>query len=194
MKLDFPATARNAEAILAELRSRLGPSGRLLEVASGSGQHAARLARELPGWSWQPSDIEPEHLASIAAWTADCPNVLPPLKLDAQGTWPPGAYDAVLAINLIHIAPWEATSGLMRGASRALRPGGLLYLYGALQVEGRHTSESNVAFDAGLRRQNAAWGVRHCEEVCAEASGAGLALVNRVAMPANNFSLWFRKA
>ncbi len=193
MRLDFPATARNGAAILAELRGRLGDRGKLLEVASGSGQHAALLAPELPGWTWQPSDLEPEHLASIAAWTGGCANVLPPLALDVLGTWPEGPYDAVLAINLIHIAPWQATGALMRGAASVLRAGGLLYLYGAFHLEGRPTSESNAAFDEGLRRQNPAWGVRHFEEVCAEASAAGLGPVARVAMPANNFSVWFGK-
>lgn len=190
--LDFPATFRNRAVILEQLRARLPARGRLLEVASGSGQHAAALAPELPGWSWQPSDPDPRCLASIQAWTADLPQVRPPLLLDVRDPWPEGPFQAVLAINLIHIAPWEVTGALMKGAARVLAPGGLLYLYGALMLEGRHTAPSNQEFDRSLRAQDPSWGVRSFEAVCQEAEGAGLTFLERVAMPSNNFSLWFQ--
>ncbi len=192
-RLDFPATERNREAIFRVLDSRLPPRAHLLEVASGSGQHAAWMAAQRPDWRWQPSDPEASHRASIRAWSCELPNVLEPLDLDVLGEWPAGAYDAVLAINLIHVAPWEATPALMRGARQVLKPGGMLFLYGALKLVGCHTAPSNEAFDRSLRGQNESWGVRDFEAVCQEAEKAGLELLERIAMPANNFSVWFTR-
>lgn len=192
-RLDFPATERNREAILQVLDQRLQGAVEILEVASGSGQHAAWMAGQRPLWRWQPSDPDPTHRASILAWSEGLTNVLEPLELDVLGEWPEGTYDAVLAINLIHVAPWEATPALMRGACRALRPGGLLYLYGALKLVGCHTAPSNLAFDRSLREQDERWGVRDFEAVCQEAENAGLELLERIAMPANNFSVWFTR-
>lgn len=187
--LDFPATARNRIPILEQLQGHLGPAGRLLEVASGSGQHAAAMAPALSGWTWQPSDPDPRHRESIRAWTHGLPNVLSPLDLDVLGEWPEQRYDAVLAINLIHIAPWKATAALMRGARKV---SDRLYLYGALKLDGEHTAPSNAEFDLSLRAQNPDWGVRDLGEVVREAEAAGFSLRERVAMPANNFSLWFQ--
>lgn len=192
-RLDFPATERNREAIFRVLDSRLPPRAHLLEVASGSGQHAAWMAAQRPDWRWQPSDPQARHRASIRAWSCELPNVLEPLDLDVLGEWPVGVYDAVLAINLIHVAPWEATPALMRGARQVLRPGGLLFMYGALKLVGCHTALSNEAFDRSLRGQDESWGVRDFEAVCQEAEKAGLELLERIAMPANNFSVWFTR-
>lgn len=188
MTLDFPATARNRAVILEQLRENLPSSGALLEVASGSGQHAAGMAPDLPGWTWQPSDPDPRHRESIRAWTEHLPNVLAPLDLDVTGTWPDQRYDVVLAINLIHIAPSEVTGALMRGARQV---SDRLYLYGALRKGGLHTAPSNAEFDRSLRAQNPDWGVRNLEDVVLEAEKVGLRLTQCVSMPANNFSLWF---
>lgn len=193
--LDFPATWRNREVILEKLRARLRPGQRVLEVASGSGQHVSFFAEQMPRVWFQPSDVEPEHLASISAWArhAGAGNVAEPLLLDARGEWPAERYDAVLCINLIHISPWSVTEALIPAAASNLTRGGWLYLYGAYQRNGEHTSESNRAFDAGLRQQNPAWGVRHLEEVerLAGAHGFGPAEVHQ--MPANNLSVFFDK-
>ena len=136
--------------ILEKLRPRLSPGQSVLEVASGSGQHVAYFAQNLPEVRFQPSDLEPEHLTSISAWARDLgvTNVAEPLQLDARGVWPQERFDAVLGINLIHISPWPVTGALVAGAAQVLKPGGWLYLYGAYQRRGTHTSESNRAFDA----------------------------------------------
>ncbi|WP_018259759.1 DUF938 domain-containing protein [Methylobacterium sp. WSM2598] len=190
-----PAVARNREPILAVLRRLLPETGLVLEVASGSGEHAAHFARALPGLAFQPSDPEPAALRSIAAHAraAALPNLRPPLALDAAAeTWPLARADAVLAINMIHIAPWPATEGLMRGAGRLLPPGAPLVLYGPFMVEDTPTAPSNLAFDADLRARNPAWGLRDLGAVARAARGQGLALAERVAMPANNLCLVFR--
>lgn len=192
-RLDFPATERNREPILQVLDVRLPGPAQLLEVASGSGQHAAWMAGQRPLWRWQPSDPSPTHRASIRGWSEGLSNVLEPLELDVLGEWPEGTYDAVLAINLIHVAPWEATPALMRGAREVLKPGGFLYLYGAMKLCGCHTAPSNLAFDRSLREQDERWGVRDFEAVCQEAESAGLEFLERIAMPANNFSVWFTR-
>ncbi len=187
-----PATARNREPILAVLRRVLPRAGFVLEVASGSGEHAASVAAALPGILWQPSDVDPEARASIAAWCAGVPSVRPPLALDVTADhWPIAAADAVVCINLIHIAPWAACEGLVRGAARTLRAGGVLFLYGPYRVGGADTAPSNAAFDASLRAQDPGWGVRDLEAVVALAAAAGLEHRETVQMPANNLSVVF---
>ena len=193
-----PATARNRDPILAVLKPRLPANGVVLEVAAGAGEHAAYFAASLPGLLWRPTDPDPDALASIAAWRghADPPNLLPPLRLDASDpdTWPIDRADAVVNINMIHISPWAATQGLMAGAGRLLPAGGLLFLYGPFIEPDIDTAPSNVAFDLDLRRRDPAWGLRRLDEVTALAARHGLALAERIAMPANNLSLVFRKA
>lgn len=189
-----PATERNREPILAVLRHVLPSRGVVLEIASGTGEHAIHFARALAGLTWQPSDRDPMARASIAAWAAEAalPNVRPPLALDASAeTWPIAHADAIVCINMIHISPWRATLGLMRGAGRVLGPGGVLYLYGAYKRAGQHTAPSNAAFDESLRRQNPEWGVRDLEAVIELAASHGLRHQETIAMPANNLSVVF---
>ncbi len=189
-----PAVARNREPILDVLRERLPASGTALEIASGSGEHALAFAAAFPTLVWQPSDPDPANRASIAAWIASDggPNLLPPLALDATAEiWPLATADAVLCINMIHIAPWAACLGLMRGAARLLAPGGLLYLYGPFMRDGAHTAPSNASFDESLRARDPAWGVRDLADVIAAAEGFASPTV--VAMPANNLSVLFRR-
>jgi SAM-dependent methyltransferase len=195
-KRHAPATQRNRDAILPILRRVLPGSGLVLEVASGTGEHAACFAAALPGLVWQPTDPEPEARASISAWVAEAGalNVAPPLDLDVRAdVWPIERADAVVAINLIHIAPWAATLGLLAGAARVLPPGGPLYLYGAYRREGRHTAPSNEAFDQSLRERDPAWGVRDLEAIVEAARAVGIALDEVVEMPANNLSVIFRR-
>lgn len=193
-----PSTARNRDPILLVLRPRLPASGLVLEIAAGAGEHAVYSAAALPHLQWQPTDPDPEALASIAAWRdhAALPNLLPPLRLDASDpdSWPVGHADAVVNINMIHISPWSAAQGLMAGAGRVLPSGGLLYLYGPYVEADVETAPSNLAFDRSLRDRNPAWGVRRLDDVAALAAAQGLALAERIAMPANNLSLVFRKA
>jgi SAM-dependent methyltransferase len=189
--------ARNREPILEVLRRVLPPQGFVLEVASGSGEHAAYFAKGLPGMSWQPTDLDPQVLASIAAHrqAAGAANLLPPLSLDVMAEeWPAARADALVCINMIHITPWAASEGLLAGAERVLPAGGVLYLYGPYRIDGRHTAPSNLAFDAWLRGQNAQWGVRDLTDVTALARRHGLALAETVPMPANNLSVIFRRA
>ena len=193
--LTAPAVARNRDPILAVLRRVLPVSGSVLEVASGTGEHAVHFAAALPGLAWQPTDIDADALRSIAAYrrSAQLPNLLPALELDAAAPpWPVARADAVVAINMIHIAPWAAAQGLMAGAARVLAPAGVLYLYGAFKENGRHTAPSNAAFDASLRASDPEWGVRDLAEVAALAATHGLDFAERIAMPANNLSLVFR--
>jgi SAM-dependent methyltransferase len=200
-RLSSPAARRNRDPILAVLRRVLPAEGAVLEVASGSGEHAVWLAAHLPGLVFQPSDPEPASRASISAWIAreGLPNVRAPLALDATDEdWALPAeiaarLVAVLCINMGHVAPWQATLGLLRGAGRVLRSGGVLYLYGPYKREGRHTAPSNAAFDASLRARDPASGVRDLEDVVAAAGRAGLALASVEEMPANNLSIIFRK-
>jgi SAM-dependent methyltransferase len=196
MKLDAPATHRNREPILAVLRPALADGSLVLEIAGGTGQHAAFFAQSLPHVVWQPSDPDPANLASIEAWRAEAgaPNLRPALALDTEAEiWPVTRADAVICINMIHIAPWSACAGLVRGASRALGAGGLLYLYGPYRIGGTLSAPSNVAFDGSLRAQNPAWGVRELDDVTALAVGAGFVREAVVAMPANNHSVLFRR-
>ncbi|WP_340314267.1 DUF938 domain-containing protein [Rhizorhabdus argentea] len=192
-----PATERNREPILELLRSILPASGTVLEVASGTGEHAIHFARALPDLIWRPSDPDPAALGSIRAWAeaAKLGNVRPPLLLDAAAPeWPITAADAMLCINMIHISPWEATVGLMAGAARLLAPGAPLYLYGPYRRAGMPTAPSNEAFDASLKARDPRWGLRDLETVVALASGQGLVLDSVVDMPANNLSVVLRRS
>jgi SAM-dependent methyltransferase len=189
-----PATLRNRDAIAAVLRDILPASGLVLEVASGTGEHAVHFARAFPGLTFQPSDPDPAGLASITAWAAEAnlPNLLPPIRLDASAAeWPVSDAAAILCINMIHISPWVATLGLLRNAAAILPQGAPLYLYGPYRREGIPTAPSNEEFEASLKSRNPEWGLRHVEEVAAAATG--LALKQIIEMPANNLSLIFRK-
>ena len=192
-----PSTARNRDPILAVLRAHLPPAGLVVEVAAGAGEHAVHMAAALPGLQWLPTDADPDALASIAAWRdyAGLPNLLAPLRLDASDPagWPVERADALVAINMSHISPWSAAQGLMAGAGRVLPQGGVLALYGPYVEAGVETAPGNLAFDADLRRRNPAWGLRDVAEVTALAAGHGFTLAARVAMPANNLSLVFRR-
>jgi SAM-dependent methyltransferase len=189
------AAERNREPILNVLREVLPERGVVLEVASGTGQHAAHFAAALPALTWQPSELDHGMHPSIAAWTRGVSNVLPPLALDATtDPWPVPALAGVFNANMIHISPWEVCVGLFRGAARHLDPGGVLVTYGPYRIGGRHTSESNAAFDQRLRETDPRWGVRDLEAVCEVATANGLAFERRFQMPANNQTLLFRKA
>ena len=192
-----PSTARNREPIRDVLKTCLPPKGQVLEIAAGAGEHAVFFAQAFPGLAWRPTDPDPDALASIAAWRAQAglPNLLEPLRLDAADPagWPVAHADAVVNINMIHISPWAASEGLMAGAGRVLPAGGLLFVYGPYIEPGVETAPSNLAFDASLKARNPAWGLRNLEAVTALAAGHGLDLARRVAMPANNLSLVFRR-
>ena len=192
-----PSTARNREPILEVLKTCLPQTGLVLEIAAGAGEHAAYNAAALPGWQWQPTDPDPDALASIAAWRdhAALANLLAPLRLDAADpeSWPVSHADAVVNINMIHISPWAATQGLMAGAGRILPPGGVLVLYGPYFEADVEPAPSNLAFDENLTSRNPAWGIRRLEDVTALAAGHGLVREGRIAMPANNLSLIFRR-
>ncbi len=192
-----PAAERNGPVILAELQRLLPPSGLLLEIASGTGQHAALCAAGLPGWQWLPSDFDAATLPSISAWCAGLANVLLPIRLDVQAAgWPgvPTPLDAIYCANMIHIAPWACTAALMQGAAQRLSPQGLLITYGPYLLDDVETAPGNLAFDADLRLRNPAWGLRRLADIAAEAQAVDLALREQVAMPANNRLLvWGRK-
>jgi SAM-dependent methyltransferase len=189
-----PATQRNRQPILDVLRRVLPARGLVLEVAAGTGEHAAFFAGALPELVWQPSDVDAEARRSVVAWTRDVPNVRPPLALDVRDDdWPVAHADAIVTINMIHITPWECCLGLVRGAGRVLSSGGALYLYGPYRLDGRHTAPSNAAFDQSLRARDPEWGVRDVEAVVAAADAEGLSHVETVAMPANNQSVIFTR-
>ena len=191
-----PACERNRGPILAELLRLLPPQGTALEIAAGTGQHAAHFAAALPQWSWQPSDGDANALPSIAAWCAGLANVRPAVTLDVMAAhWPgiPAVVDAVFCANMIHISPWATTAALMQGAARHLAPGGLLLLYGPYLVDGEPAAAGNVGFDADLRARNPAWGLRRLADVLAQAAASGFALCERVDMPANNLLLALRR-
>ncbi|MDX6749899.1 DUF938 domain-containing protein [Geminicoccaceae bacterium 1502E] len=195
-RLHAPATLRNRDAILTVLHEVLPARGLVLEVASGSGEHVVHFAAALPSLTFQPSDSDPRARLSVAAWaeTAGLANLRPPLVLDAAASqWPLAAADAVLCINMIHIAPWSAVEGLVKGAGAILPPGAPLYLYGPFRRHGAHTAPSNAAFDESLRERNPAWGVRDLEDVAALAATAGFSPPTVSAMPANNLSVVFRR-
>lgn len=197
MKRFAPATERNREPLAAVLRKSLPESGTLLEIASGTGEHAVYFAGLFPNLVWQPTDPDPGALESIRAWRADegTSNLLEPLRLDAAAeTWPVDAADAILCVNMVHISPWAATKGLMRGAGRLLGTGAPLVLYGPYRRAGVPTAASNEAFDESLRARNPEWGLRDLEAVEGEAARHGLELERAVEMPANNLTLLFRRA
>lgn len=193
-----PAAERNGPPILAALQRRLPATGAMLEIASGTGQHAAHFGAGLPGWRWWPTDFESAALPSIRAWCEGLPNVQPPQVLDVlQPHWPgvPAEVDAVFCANMIHIAPWACCAGLMRGAARHLHAQGRLFTYGPYLEDEVLTAPGNLAFDADLRQRDPAWGLRRREDVEAVAAAAGLQLLERLAMPANNLLLaWGRTA
>jgi SAM-dependent methyltransferase len=197
MKRHAPATARNRGPILDVLRPRLPADGLVLEVASGSGEHAVHFAAALPRLVFQPSDPDEDALASIDAWaaTSALANIRPAMALDAtQPSWPVEEAAAVLCCNMIHIAPWSAAVGLVAGAARVLPDHGLLYLYGPYRRDGGHTAPSNEAFDRDLRRRNPAWGIRDLEAVSELAEAHGFAPPEVIDMPANNLSVIFRRS
>ena len=194
--LTAPAAERNKDPILAVLRRVLPETGLVLEIASGTGQHIVHFAAALPRLAWQPSDPDPEMRVSIAAWIAETglPNVRQPLAIDVRDEqWPVEHADAVLAVNMVHIAPWTATLGLIRGAGRLLPARGALILYGPYKRGGSHTAPSNKAFDAQLRASNPEWGVRDLEAVVDAARLQGIELEEVVEMPANNLTVVFRR-
>lgn len=190
------AAERNQGPLLAVLQQRLPPQGEALEVASGTGQHAAYLSAGLPGWRWQPTDGDADALLSIAAWCAGLPQVQAPRRLNLldapMDACESASLDLVFCANLLHISPWATCPALMQCARHWLRPGGWLITYGPYRVEGEPLAPGNLAFDADLRQRNPAWGLRSVQAVAAEALAAGLALAERVAMPANNLCLVFR--
>lgn len=195
--LSSPAARRNAQAILGVLRAHLPARGSLLEIASGSGEHAVAFAAALPDLSWTPSDPSAEARSSIAAWTSrhGLGNLRAPLALDAADptTWPQRQVEAIYCANMTHISPWSATEGLIDMAGRVLRrPGGLLVLYGPYREAGVPLATSNAAFDDSLKARNVEWGLRDREVVEALARSHGLAATLRVQMPANNLILLFR--
>jgi cyclopropane fatty-acyl-phospholipid synthase-like methyltransferase len=191
-----PAVARNKAAITEVLGRHLPASGLVLEIASGSGEHALHFAEHFPALTFQPTDADAAALASIAAWRdeARLTNLLPPLMLDVMAdVWPMQKADVLVCINMIHIAPWEATAALMQGAARSLPPNGMLFLYGPFKQGGAHTAPSNAEFDASLRAQDVRWGVRDLGAVAEIARAAGFAAPMVEAMPANNLSVIFRR-
>ncbi len=195
-KRHAPATVRNRDAIADVLEKVLPPSGTVLEVASGTGEHIIHFAQRFPQLVWQPSDYSELSLPSIAAWVAEAGvgNVLPPVPLDASAAdWPVPAAAAILCINMIHISPWAATQGLMAGAGRLLPAGAPLYLYGPFLRDDAETAPSNRDFDQSLKDRNPDWGLRHLTDVTALAAAQGLQLDRVIEMPANNLSVIFRK-
>lgn len=204
---ESPAAERNKQPILEQLQRLLPPQGRLLELASGTGQHAAWFAAGLPGWHWQPTEANSAALPTIAAWVqrAGVANVRPPCRLDvADPTWPSDdaslardfeqPFDAIFCANLLHIAPWSVCQPLMQGVRRHLAPDGQLLLYGPFLEGDVPTAASNHEFDASLRRQHPAWGIRQREAVERCAHDAGLRLRQRIPMPSNNLLLVFKPA
>jgi len=195
-KQTFPATERNREPIFGVLARVLPSKGTLLEIASGTGEHAVWMAPRVPSIRWQPSDADPAMRASIAAWIAETgvPNVAVPLALDVCATpWPIDSADAIYCANMIHIAPWAACEALLRGAGVVLAAGAPLVLYGPFKLGGVHTAESNATFDASLQRRDPQWGVRDLERVVDVARDAQLLHVESVSLPANNQAIVFRR-
>jgi len=191
-----PSAARNREPILDVLRRALPRSGTVLEIASGTGEHAVHFAAALPDLTWQPTDPDVDSRRSIAAWRAEAklPNLRPPLPLDVtHADWPVARADAIVCINMIHISPWTATLALMAGAGRLLSAGSPLFLYGPFRRAGVPTAPGNEAFDASLRSRDPAWGLRDLDEVAAVAQASGLLLRDVIPMPANNLSALFER-
>jgi hypothetical protein len=195
-KWSAPSAERNKGPILEVLARVLPRRGVVLEIASGTGQHVVHFAKALPDLIWQPSDPDEELRASVALRIAEeqLANVNNPVDLDVTRLpWPVQTADAVLAINMIHVAPWSATPALFAGAKALLSTEQVLFLYGPYRRYGRHTSDSNAQFDLDLRTRNPAWGIRDLEAVSDVAAGAGFVLAEAVDMPANNFSLVFKR-
>jgi hypothetical protein len=195
MKQFAPAAARNREPIREVLARVLPPAGTVLTIAEGTGEHAVHFATGFPSLTWQPTDRDEAALESIAAWCADArlPNLRGPVALDVtHPVWPVAAADAVTCINMIHIAPWEATLGLFAGAAKLLAPGALLFLYGPYRFGGQFTAPSNEAFDQSLRSRDSRWGIRDVRDL--EAAATGFVLRETIAMPANNHSLILRRS
>ena len=191
-----PATVRNRDFILDVLRNVLPTTGIILEVASGSGEHVVHFARSLPSLVFQPSDPEPDALRSISAWTkaTHVTSVRAPIVLDAlQSSWPIASADGIICINMVHISPWDATVGLIKGAAAILPPGSPLYFYGPYKRKGFTTAPSNEAFDRNLRDRNPTWGLRDLEAVAAIAQSLGFSVPAVTEMPANNLSVVFRR-
>ncbi len=202
-KKHAPATDRNREPILAVLKDCLPEHGTILEIASGSGQHAIYFVDHMPGHYWLPSDPDLASRDSISAWWWDVQlkNILPPLNINTlENFWPvekvelPLPVTAMVCINMIHISPWESAVGLMKGAARVLPEDGILYLYGPYKIDGEHTAPSNELFDLSLQSQNPDWGVRDLNDISSLAGENGLSLVKTVPMPANNLSVILRKS
>jgi hypothetical protein len=192
----WPAAERNKQPILDVLRRVLPASGIVLELAAATGQHVEHFARALPNLIWQPSDFDAEHLATLRERVrrARLANLLPPLRIDVtEADWPITQVTAIYNANMIHISPWSVTLGLFSGAGRLLSPGAVLVTYGPYSVDGQHISDSNRTFDESLKSRNASWGVRDIGEVSAVAGEYGFSLEQRVQMPANNFTLIWRK-
>jgi SAM-dependent methyltransferase len=191
-----PATLRNRDPILDVLRRVLPDQGTVLEIASGSGEHAAYFAPKLSSLKWQPSAPNPESRASISSWALEvqAENLLEPVNLDVLvQPWPVSKADAIVCCNMVHISPWAVTQALMAGAGRMLGSGGILYLYGPYRIDGEHTAPSNQAFDESLKSRDAEWGIRDLADVTAEATANNIDHIETVQMPANNLSLIFRK-
>lgn len=191
-----PATLRNRDPILDVLKLFLPEDGLVLEVASGSGEHAAYFAPRLEGLTWQPSAPNAESRASISSWAqeTECDNLLGPVELDVLvDPWPVPQADAMVCINMIHISPWAVTKSLMAGAARTLRTGGILYLYGPYKVDGEHSAPSNQAFHESLKSRDAQWGIRDLADVIREAKTQGLEHTQSIQMPANNQSVIFKR-
>ena len=194
-----PAADRNKQAILEVLLKVLPERGNALEIASGTGQHVAWFASGLPGWTWQPSDAQPDGFASMNVWVTEqgVRNVRSPVVVDVMArNWlpTPQLFDLIYCANMLHIAPWATCAGLMRGSAQHLAPSGRLVTYGPYLEDGVPTSPGNLAFDQSLRERNPAWGIRRLEDVVLEAAKTGLKLIARHAMPANNLLLvWARQ-
>lgn len=199
-----PAAERNQGPILAQLLALLPPAGAALEIASGTGQHAAHFASALPGWTWQPTDQQSTHFGSITGWAAQAGvgNVRAPLRLDVlQSPWPSddpafgtASFDLIYCANMLHIAPWACCAGLLQGAARYLAPGGCLVTYGPYLEDGVPTAPGNLSFDASLRAQDPSWGIRRIDDVAAVAAQSGLRLTARYTLPANNLLLVWNHA
>ena len=191
-----PAAQRNRELIAGVLAEWLPDRGVVLEIASGTGEHAVHFAERFPGLEWQPSDVHADALGSIRAWRDDSglSNIREPIVVDASSAdWPVERADAVLSINMVHISPWASALGMIENASRLLGAGAPLILYGPWLKEGIPTAASNLAFDADLRRRDPQWGLRRVEDFAQSASGKGLDLAEIRQMPANNLMLLFRR-
>jgi hypothetical protein len=193
VKRQAPAAARNVDPIGDVLDRWLPSSGLVLEIASGTGEHALAFARRFGNLDWQPSDADPDALASIAAWQAEGPaNLRPPVLLDVRAReWPLPAADAILCTNMVHISPWASSLGLLDGAARLLSNGAPLILYGPWLESDVEAAPSNLAFDQSLRARDSQWGLRLVEEFAVEALSRGFVLAARQPMPANNLMLRF---